>query len=145
VAELLAVSEVWLPCYLELARLPVEVANAFASIGDTKEQYVRTLKPLLKTPESREKILNTARDLAKQQKAARVGQGALVDAQKVMTAFKVAVTVEKPKGKHAHRGTTGSLATKHIRRGKKHLLEMSTDATRAKTKAAFAAFLKFNY
>lgn len=50
--------------YLDLARLPAEILEAFASPCDVKELHARELKPLLEDPETRDLVIAAAIDLA---------------------------------------------------------------------------------
>jgi len=63
-AARLEVSEAWLAHYLQLAKLPNEIVAAFPSIREIKELHARTLKPFLGRPEDREKLLETAKQMA---------------------------------------------------------------------------------
>lgn len=63
-AARLEVSEVWLSRQLALARLPEEIAAAYGSVRDMAEPHARKLRPLLADPETGEKVLAAARDLA---------------------------------------------------------------------------------
>jgi len=64
----LEVSEGWLSRYLDLARLPEEVVNAFATVTDLRVQHGRELKPLLRYSKSKTDLISCARKLAQQQK-----------------------------------------------------------------------------
>lgn len=141
-AERLEVSEVWLSRYLELARLPVEVVEAFASRRDIRELHARTLKPLLKVPGQRDRILAVARDLADRQSAARDGQGGFVGAAQVISALKASVAPAKPK-KAAHDVYTGAGGAKLTcqRQGRKLRLEFDANLSREELESAIGAFL----
>jgi ParB family chromosome partitioning protein len=69
-AERLEMSRAYLSRFLQLARLPREVIEAFASVRDLRELHARSLKPHLGVPETREAILAEARALKGQGLAA---------------------------------------------------------------------------
>lgn len=145
-AERLEVSEVWLSRYLELARLPEEVVAAFASIRDLRELHARTLKPLLKQPEGRGKILKVASDLAARQAAARDGQGAFVEAAEVMRTLKASVAAPKPKQRAPDVYATPSGAKMRCSQlGRKMRLEFDANLSKDDLETAFAAFLKARF
>ncbi len=73
--ERLDVSKSWLSRYLELARLPAEVLGSFGSPHVIRITHAAALAPLLRAPQTRERILAAATDLAQQQ-ATLVGEGA---------------------------------------------------------------------
>ena len=143
-AQRLEVSEVWLSRYLELARLPKEIVAAFASIRDLRELHARTLKPLLKSPDTRSKILSVASNLAARQKQASEGQGAFLDATGVMSAFKVSVA--EPKAQKAKpvafRGSKDMAPVYHSKQGRTHRLEFADGMSPDQLIAAVEAFSK---
>lgn len=145
-ATRLEVSEVWLSRYLELARLPKEIVDAYTSIRDIKELHARTLKPLLKAPKSREKVLEAAGRIAEQQQAAREGQGAFVDPAAVVSKLKSAAA--EPKRRKAageeHRAPNGA-SVACSRHGRKLRLEFDAKMSKADLEAALEAFLKARY
>ena len=138
-AERLEVSAVWLSRYLELARLPQEVIQAFPTIRDVKELHARTLKPMLKLPKSRDAILAAARDLADRQQAAREGQGAFVDAARVIGLLKASTEAPKPRRSKArvYKGAAQSRGMTFTKRGDTCRLEFPADLTPAEAQAAF--------
>lgn len=144
-AERLEVTEVWLSRYLDLARLPDEIVQAFASIRDIRELHARSLKPLLKAPASRAKVIAAARDLARQQEAARAGQGAFVEAVSVIASLKssVAATRKEPRVEE-YRGAEGGrvAVTKH---GRKMRLEFDASLTRDEFQSAVDAFVQAKF
>ncbi len=56
-AKRLQVSEAWLSRYLYLAKLPIEIVNAYPNSNDIKELHARTLKPFLSNSEMRERVI----------------------------------------------------------------------------------------
>lgn len=62
-ARRIEVSEAWLSRYLDLADLPAPVVKAFADITEIRTKYSRDLKPYLKDPRSRKKIIDCAKEL----------------------------------------------------------------------------------
>ena len=63
-AERLRVSTSWLSRYLDLARLPEELVQAFASPHDLRIRHIVSLKPLLKPEHKRDLVLAAAASLA---------------------------------------------------------------------------------
>lgn len=142
-AARLEVSEAWLSRYLGLARLPDQVVEAFASIRDIRELHARTLKPLLAGSKSRAAILAEAAAIARDQVAARAGQGARLEPAQVMARLKAAVAPEKPPGKQEVRypggAPKGSIMAR--RSGNKTVLEIPDDLSRDALEAALALFV----
>ncbi|MGR3491459.1 MAG: ParB/RepB/Spo0J family partition protein [Shimia sp.] len=140
-AERLEVSEGWLSRHLELARLPSSIVLAFPSIRDLKEVHARQLKPLLKEPRLRAKVLNAADDLARVQNTARDGEGAFVDPAKVIAQLKAAGVAKKPKPKKTeYRGGDAGRVT-HVAQGKTHRLEFASTTSPEDLRAALKAFM----
>ena len=89
-AERMEVREDWLSRFLELAKLPTTVVDAFGDIRQLREYHARTIKPLLANPESRPKVMAEAKRLAAEQ-ASRTTTGATaIEAAKVLEALKAA-------------------------------------------------------
>ena len=147
-AQRLEVSEVWLSRYLELARLPDKIVGSFASKRDLRELHARTLKPLLKAPKSREKVLAVADGLAKRQEAARAGQGPAIDAPAVIAALKGAMTAPK-KAKTPqpteYRGTANASPIFHSVRKNRHVLEFDGGIDKNDLVAAVKAYVDANF
>jgi ParB family chromosome partitioning protein len=143
-AERLEVSEVWLSRYLELARLPKEIVAAYASIRDIRELHARTLKPLLKSPESRAKVLAIAYDLGVAQQSAREGQGAFIQAQTVINSLKASAAAPKTKTvlPKLYSGGDGKPSVQHSQKGRTHKLEFATGISQQDFMAAVEAFSK---
>lgn len=70
-AQRLNVSESWLSRYLDLARLPKEIVDAFASPHDLKIKHITKIKPLIKKEEDSVRVIITALNLARQQRQLR--------------------------------------------------------------------------
>lgn len=142
-AERLEVSEVWLSRYLELSRLPDEVVKAFISIREIKELHARTLKPLLKAPKSRKKILTVAKELAGQQRNAHNGQGPFVNTASVLAALKN--SGDKPPKKRTIvreiQTASGTAKMSVQQTGSRNRLEFSSTTTQDDLRELFEAFL----
>lgn len=95
-AQRLEVSEGWLSRYLQLAKLPEEIVQAYASIRDIKELHARQLKPLMGDEEGQKTILQAAAMVAEYQRKVREGQGVLLDGAQVLNKLKASVTAPKP-------------------------------------------------
>lgn len=92
-AARLEVGEAWLSRYLQMAKLPAEIVDAFPSRGEIKELHARSLRPILKSHE--DAVLAEAQSIAEQQAAARAGEGQFVPVPKVLSRLK-GVAGEKP-------------------------------------------------
>lgn len=132
-AARLEVSPAWLSRYLQLARLPREVVDAFATIRDLKELHARTLKPHLGRPAEREAILEAARGMA--------GQG--LDAATVMSRLKAAVAAPKPKTAthRVFRRAPEESGVRMRRKGRTTVLEFNDAMSRRALEAAFKLYL----
>ncbi len=71
-AKRLNQSEAWLSRYLDLARLPDELVQAFPDPFDLKISHITSLKPILKPDDLRGKVLAEARRI---QEARQTGEG----------------------------------------------------------------------
>lgn len=136
----LEVTEVWLSRYLELARLPSEVVEAFASIHDLRELHARTLKPLLKDEKLKKLVLAAARDLAERQSVARKGQGVFVDAVRVISILKSAAA-EPATALERQKYQVGSASVTFSATSSKHRLEWKPGVDPADLRATLEAFL----
>ena len=89
-AERMEVKEGWLSRFLDLAKLPPGIVEAFGDIRQLRENHARLLKPLLADDGKRPKVMAAAKSLASEQ-AARVKNGQpIVDAAKVIDRLKAA-------------------------------------------------------
>lgn len=141
-AARLEVTTVWLSRYLELARLPSEIVEAFPSIRDIRELHARTLKPLLKDTKDRMKLLAEARVIAAEQNLARQGEGAFVDAARVVSRLRACVSVSKEKLKAREYIGSGAKSGMSLTvHGKRHRLEFDPRSSRDDLEAAFNAYL----
>lgn len=134
-AARLEVSEAWLSRYLQLAKLPNEIVEAFPSIREIKELHARTLKPFLGRLEDREILLETARQMAT--------DGVSRDGVQVMNVFKAAL---KPSASTKTDPVTLQSSPEKPgmtfkRKGKKIVLEFPTDIRKDDLQEAFSIFL----
>jgi ParB family chromosome partitioning protein len=93
-AERLEVSKTWLSRFLDMAKLPAEVVEAFGDVRALRENHARELKPLLTDPTARPRVLTAAKDLAKRQAARREALEPLMEAPRVVAALKSAAKGE---------------------------------------------------
>lgn len=145
-AERLEVSEAWLSRYLQMARLPVAVIAAYASIRDIRELHARQLKPLLADDGARARVLDAAARIAAEQAAARSGQGGLRDGAQVTAALRAAgaAGTDSPKAGGAEtlfRRSAGESGIRARRRGKSIVMEFPEGLSAASLEAAFGHFL----
>lgn len=142
-AERLQISAGWLSRYLALARLDAAVVAAFASIRDVKELHARVLRPLLADPASAGAVLAEAGALAREQEAARAGQGAPVAAAQVVARLRAAA--RPPKARKAadarFRGPGQADGVQMRRRGTRIALEFDRALPDDALRAAIEAFL----
>ncbi len=144
-ATRLEVSEAWLSRYLNLARLPSEVVQAFPSIRDIKELHARTLKPLLADAKGQKAVLAEAARIGAEQRA---GQGCVIEPPQVIARLKAAGAAPKPSAKRKadkvtrYRNSADGLGIVARRSGRKTVLEVPDAMTKAGVEAALALFLR---
>ena len=143
-AERLEVSQPWLSRYLQLAKLPDTVVSAFANVREIRERNARELKPLLGAPDTCEAVLAEAAAIARQQQAARDGQGAYVDAAAVMRRLTRTARPARPEtpSARAEYGTPGIAVQT---RGRKVTVSFDDGLTREQLEAAFASYLESRF
>ncbi len=109
-AARLEVAEAWLSRQLALARLPEELAAAYGSVRDMAELHARKLRPLLAVPETGEKVLAAARDLAAERAGGHARTGPQVLAALLAAARPPAAEPPVPKiyGADAETGITAT-------------------------------------
>ena len=142
-AERLEVPKAWLSRFLDLAKLPTDVVEAFGDVRQLRENHAREIKPLLADGASRPRVMAEAKRLAVQQtEMIAKGQGPL-DAPKVMVLLKRAAAGDgKPVIKSGKPGTAvtnaagATLFTLATKGSKKVVLELALDA--AASNADFA-------
>ncbi|MEO0504038.1 MAG: ParB/RepB/Spo0J family partition protein, partial [Pseudomonadota bacterium] len=96
-AERLEVSQPWLSRYLQLAKLPQVIVEAFPNIREIRERNARELKPLLSAPDSARAVLDEAAAIGRAQAQARNGRSSFVDAATVMRRLTCAGRPPAPK------------------------------------------------
>jgi len=143
-AARLEVTEAWLSRYLNLAKLPIEIVNAFFQKTDIKESHARTLKPLILKPSDKAKILQVAGVVADEQMRAKDGAGAPLEAAKVVARLRGALkgaapTKRSPVKVYVRVGETSGVA--FSKKGRKMVLEFSQDLSRAALGAAMQEFM----
>ena len=93
-AERLEVREAWLSRFLDLAKLPDPVVQAFGDVRQLRENHTRVLKPLLYDPAHRDRVLTEAQRLVGVQTQRRaLGQPAL-EAAKVIASLRAATQAD---------------------------------------------------
>ncbi|PRY92014.1 ParB family chromosome partitioning protein [Hasllibacter halocynthiae] len=83
-AERLEVSPAWLSRYLQLAKLPRAVVEAYADLTHLKERHARALAPLLKADPARQAVLDEAEGLRAVQAMRREDGKPLLDGAAVL-------------------------------------------------------------
>ena len=149
-ADRMDVKEVWLSRFLELAKLPQQVVDAFGDVRQLRENHARVLKPLISSDETRSKVMAAAKALAADQTAAIKAGKPILDAGKVLERLKSAAagkaasaSPSKP-GVRTINGPSGTRLFSLIPKGtKRAVIELSLDAnaTNADFNEAFAAAL----
>ena len=145
-AERMEVGVVWLSRFLELAKLPQKVVDAYGDIHEIKERHARTLKPLISDPETRPKVMAEAARLVEEQARRRDAAEALIDGVKVLERLKAAGAAANAKlqAKPSVDVITNDAGTKLFsvtRKGRKTAvfeLAIDADATDADFHTAFA-------
>ncbi|WP_172332355.1 ParB/RepB/Spo0J family partition protein [Mangrovicoccus sp. HB161399] len=137
-ARRLEVSESWLSRRLALARLPEEIVAAYASIRDILEVHARQLAPLLSDPGVRKKVLAVARDMAAEKAEGTARTGAQVLAALLAPARPPAAELPAPKVY----GPSAAAGIAAIPRGRKLVLEVPPEISRAEFDAAIREFVR---
>lgn len=141
-AERLEVSEAWLSRYLNLARLPHPVVDAFPTIRDIRELHARRLKPLLAEAGMRRRLLAEARTIAAEQGRARNGQGEILGAAQVVARLKGAAEGPRPDpDSRLYRRSRETLGVTARRKGRAVLLEVPDGISRSALETALAQFV----
>jgi len=108
-AERLEVSKGWLSRFLDLAKLPTDVVDAFGDVRQLREHHAREIKPLLTDAATRPRVMAEAKRIAAVQASARERGEGVLDGPKVIAALKRAAAGE---GKGLTKNRTGpSLVT----------------------------------
>lgn len=89
-AERLEVKDAWLSRFLDLAKLPRDVVDAFGDVLELRANHARELKPLLSAEPERARVMSAARKLAADHATRREGGRPLLEAPKVVAALKAA-------------------------------------------------------
>ena len=134
-AERLEVSKTWLSRFLDLAKLPTDIIEAFGDVRQLRENHAREIKPLLADASTRPRVMAEAKRIAAQQSAAREkGEGRL-EAAKVILALKRAASGQTLTAGEARAGASvitndsGAALFTLARKGpKKAVLELALDA-----------------
>ncbi|MEO1556334.1 MAG: ParB/RepB/Spo0J family partition protein [Pseudomonadota bacterium] len=137
-AERLEVSQPWLSRYLQLAKLPKVVVEAFPTIRELKERNARELKPLLADPQTAKAVQTEAKVIVAEQKQARSGKGSFVSAVAVMKRLKAAGAPVSGRSVAEVAERSGLMVS---RRGRKVRMEFADDMSRSDLAEAFAAYL----
>lgn len=147
-AERLEVTEAWLSRFLQMAKMPSEIVDAFFRKTEIKEIHARNLRALMLNPKDRQKILAEASNLREEQELARKGQGAPVDAAKVLSRLKSAIK-SKPKPRatpaQTYQRTGKDGAITFTRKGKKVQIEFAADIKRAELGAALEMMMNEHF
>lgn len=94
-AERLEVSKGWLSRFLDLAKLPIDVVEAFGDVRQMREHHAREIKPLLANSATRARVMGEAKRIASLQVASRAKGQPYLDAPKVIAALK-SIAVDEP-------------------------------------------------
>ena len=147
-AARLEVSQPWLSRYLQLAKLPQTIVDAFPNIREIRERNARELKPLLAQPDTSRAVLEEARAIGRDQAQARAGRGAFVDAGTVMRRLTRAARPVQPKPEadgHIYRRSAHDKGILVVQKGRKVHIEFEAGQSRAQLEGAFAAYLKATF
>lgn len=148
-ADRLEVSESWLSRFLQLAKLPQEVVDAFPTIRDIRERTARDLKPFLATHATKQSVIAEAKEIAAIQASARDGQGAFVDPNEVMRrllAVGKGPKQRKPAPKpQAYGGRSKADRIEVRQKGRKMVVEFDEGVSEAGLRAAFKEFMAAHF
>lgn len=89
-AQRMEVQESWLSRFLELAKLPALVVEAYGDIEHLKERHARALKPLIADDRTRPQVMAEAKRLAAEQTRRRDAGEPALEGAKVLEALKSA-------------------------------------------------------
>ena len=144
-AERLEVSEAWLSRYLQLSKLPNEIVGAFYSKTDIKELHARAIKPIITKPSDRKKVIEKAVELQAAQTNAKRGQGAPIEAPRVVALLKSSLARSTKKASKAKEifGENGEITA--VSSGKLVKIEFSPDLGEAALREAFAAYMSARF
>jgi len=143
-ADRLEVTEAWLSRYLNLAKLPVEIVNAFYKKTDIKESHARAIKPIILKPSDKTTVLAKAKEIAALQKTASAGEIEPMDAAQVVNQLKASLKAPKPrkaKNETHYNGRGQGAGITMVKKGKKMILEVPQDLARDDLKAALQNFM----
>mgnify|MGYP000271228022 CR=1 FL=1 len=142
-AERLEVSDAWLSRYLDMARLPAEIASAYENISDLREYHARKLKPLLGDAAERTRLIERARGLAQLQARCKAKHTPGISAQHVLERLLAGYgrkVVAKPRV-HEYRGEQGGVVL-HAETGARGLsVKLVPGASRENLAYAFEQLL----
>lgn len=93
-AERLEIRETWLSRFLDLAKLPQDVVDAFGDVLQLRENHARELKPYLASDPGRTRVMTAARKLAPQQAQLRLDGQPVLEPAKVLAILRAAAAGE---------------------------------------------------
>ena len=146
-AERLDVQKAWLSRFLDLAKLPTDVVQAFGDVRQLRERHARSIKPLLADTTMRPRVMAEAKRLAAQQADAMASGQGVIDPAKVISlltraaAAAAAKTKAAPKGVAPIANAAGATLFTLARKGSKKVvleLALDADASNADFNEAFA-------
>jgi ParB family chromosome partitioning protein len=148
-AQRMEVQESWLSRFLELAKLPIQVVDAYGDIEHLKERHARALKPLIADEKTRPLIMAEAKRLANDQARRKQAGEAVIEGAKVLESLRRAATSPAKKAPGAVaaeviRSSAGArLFTVRSKGPKKAVLELAlgSEASDADFHAAFESVL----
>ena len=147
-ADRLEVSQPWLSRYLQLAKLPQAIVDAFPNVRELRERNARELKPLLGQPETSRAVLEEAAAIGRAQSAARAGQGAFVDATEVMKRLARAGKPAQAKAvddRKIYRRGPGEQGISVRQKGRKVIIEFDDALSAPQLEASLKAYLKARF
>ncbi|MFT5797856.1 MAG: ParB family chromosome partitioning protein [Candidatus Azotimanducaceae bacterium] len=149
-ADRLEVSAPWLSRYVQMAKLPSRIVQAFASIRDIKERHARDLKPMLADPKIAKSVLAAADKLAVKHLAARDGHGTFMDGADVMIALKKAgrpepVSRKPPVDEKTYKDEAQDKGIVVRNRGTRFEVEIDKNLSKDAVLSAFHRFINENF
>jgi ParB family chromosome partitioning protein len=96
-ADRLGESEDWLTRYLNLAKLPKEIVEAFSDVRNIKVRHGKELIPKLKEAKLRDKIIKRAGELKSIQMERRAAEKPILDGAEVFNRLTAAIKPAKKK------------------------------------------------
>lgn len=137
-AARLEVSQAWLSRYLQLARLPGQIIEAYGDKTLIKERHARALRRFLATPEEERALFDRCNDLIKRRQAGET----LRDGQAIFNILNTSSKAPpKPRAVQTYKRTGDREGVAMNKTGRTYRLEFDEGLSREAVKEAFGQFI----